>query len=136
LFVFHHWINKESYDVFHRFVNIVLILSPSQISLLRQKTKLKARVRSGQNRHKNNQLATYDLNPWNSLYFNQCCFFTSIAFLWTRFKIKWKNVATQGDALYNVLFKTSVIIGIPTGIVTYCVRKPLTFSILVIQLAN
>ncbi len=54
-----------SYSVLHRFgqakfVNIVSILSPSQISLLPQLCqKNEACVKSGQNRHKNNHLATY-----------------------------------------------------------------------------
>jgi hypothetical protein len=50
--------------VFHqfgqaKFVNIVSILSQSQISLLPQlRQKNEARVKSGQNQHNNNHLAT------------------------------------------------------------------------------
>ncbi len=55
----------KAYSVFHRirqakFYNGGLILSPSQISLLPQLCqKNKARVKSGQNRHKNNHLTTF-----------------------------------------------------------------------------
>ncbi len=62
-FFFEHFIILY-YSVFHqfeqaKFVNIVLILSPSHIFLLPQlRQKNQACVKSGQNRHKNNHLAT------------------------------------------------------------------------------